>query len=66
MGGGENIQFHEPVYDGDTLTAVRVLASIEQKHGRSGPFVLITMRTTYLRQDGTLVAEAVTSTIARP
>jgi hydroxyacyl-ACP dehydratase HTD2-like protein with hotdog domain len=66
MGGGESIQFQEPVYDGDTLTAVRVFESIEEKHGRSGPFVLVTMRTTYIRQDGTIVAEAVTSTIARP
>jgi acyl dehydratase len=66
MGGGESIQFHEPVYDGDTLTSVRVFENIEEKHGRSGPFVLMTMRTTYIRQDGAIVAEAVTSTIARP
>ena len=66
MGGGESIQFHEPVYDGDMLTSVRVFENIEEKHGRSGPFVLVTTRTTYIRQDGTIVAEAVTSTIARP
>ena len=66
MGGGETILFHEPVYDGDTLTTVRVFENIEEKHGRSGPFVLVTMRTTYIRQDGITVAEAVTSTIARP
>ena len=66
MGGGESIQFHEPVYDGDMLTSVRVIENIEEKHGRSGPFVLVTTRTTYIRQDGTTVAEAVTSTIARP
>jgi acyl dehydratase len=66
MGGGERIKFHEPVYDGDMLTSVRVIENIEEKHGRSGPFVLVTTRTTYIRQDGTTVAEAVTSTIARP
>ena len=66
MGGGESIKFHEPVYDGDMLTSVRVIENIEEKHGRSGPFVLVTTRTTYIRQDGTTVAEAVTSTIARP
>src|ERR1700743_834029 len=66
MGGGESIQFHQPVYDGDTLHAVRGLAHLEQKPARSGPFVLVTTRTTYVRQDGTTVAEAVTSTIARP
>ena len=66
MGGGDSIRFYEPVYDGDVLTSVRVLDSIEEKHGRSGPFVLVTTRTTYIRQDGTTVAEAMTSTIARP
>jgi hydroxyacyl-ACP dehydratase HTD2-like protein with hotdog domain len=66
MGGGESFQFHEPVYDGDELTSVRLIENIEQKHGRSGPFVLVTTRTTYTRQDGTTVAETVTSTIARP
>jgi acyl dehydratase len=64
--GGESFRFYEPVYDGDTLTSVRVVENIEEKHGRSGPFVLVTMRTTYIRQDGTTVAETVTSTIARP
>ena len=43
-----------------------LIENIEEKHGRSGPFVLVTMRTTYIRQDGTTVAEAVTATIARP
>ena len=66
MGGGESFQFHQPVYDGDVLTSVRVIENIEEKHGRSGPFVLVTSRTTYTRQDGTTVAEAVTRTIARP
>jgi acyl dehydratase len=66
MGGGESIRFHQPVYDGDVLTSVRVIENIEEKHGRSGPFVLVTSRTTYTRQDGTTVAEAVTRTIARP
>jgi acyl dehydratase len=66
MAGGENITFHHPVYDGDVLTSVRVIENIEEKHGRSGAFVLVTSRTTYTRQDGTVVAEAVSSMIARP
>jgi hydroxyacyl-ACP dehydratase HTD2-like protein with hotdog domain len=66
MGGGESIKFYEPVYDGDMLTSVRVIENIEEKHGRSGAFVLVTSRTTYTRQDGTVVAEAVSSMIARP
>jgi acyl dehydratase len=66
MAGGENITFRHPVYDGDVLTSVRVIENIEEKNGRSGAFVLVTSRTTYVRQDGTTVAEAVSSMIARP
>jgi acyl dehydratase len=66
MAGGENITFHHPVYDGDVLTSVRVVESIEEKHGRSGAFVLVTSRTTYTRHDGVIVAESVSSMIARP
>jgi acyl dehydratase len=66
MAGGENITFHQPVYDGDVLTSVRVVEKIEEKHGRSGAFVLVTSRTSYVNQDGVTVAEAVSSMIARP
>jgi hydroxyacyl-ACP dehydratase HTD2-like protein with hotdog domain len=66
MAGGENITFHHPVYDGDELTSVRVIEKIEEKHGRSGDFVLVTSRTSYVNQDGVTVAEAVGSMIARP
>jgi acyl dehydratase len=66
MAGGESTTFHEPVYDGDEITSVRTVSSIEEKHGRSGAFVVITSATRYQRQDGTLVAEATTTTIARP
>jgi acyl dehydratase len=66
MAGGESITFHGPVYDGDVLTSVRVIEKIEQKHGRSGDFVLVTSRTSYVNQDGVTVAETVSSMIARP
>jgi acyl dehydratase len=66
MAGGENVTFHEPIYDGDVITAVRVLEKMEQKSGRSGSFVLSTSRTSYTRADGTLVAEATMTTIYRP
>jgi acyl dehydratase len=66
MAGGENVTFHQPIYDGDVITAVRVLEKMEQKSGRSGSFVLSTSRTTYTRADGELVAEATMTTIYRP
>lgn len=66
MAGGEDWQFHAPLYDEDVITASRRLRSIEEKHGRSGRFVLVTWLTTYRNQDDVVVAEASSSMIARP
>ena len=66
MAAGDSITFLEPVYPGDEITAVRVLAGLEEKSGRSGRFVLMRFSTTYRRGDGTLVAEISGSSIARP
>ena len=66
MAGGEDITFYEPIYDGDVIKAVRTVTDIQEKHGRSGAFVLVTSTTTYTRQDGTVVAENKASMIARP
>jgi acyl dehydratase len=66
MAGGEDTRFFEPVYDADVITSVRSVVSVEQKQGRSGAFVVITSRVTYTRGDGTVVAEATMTTIARP
>jgi acyl dehydratase len=66
MAGGESTTFHEPVYDGDEITSVRTVSSLEEKHGRSGAFVLTTTTTDYRQQDGRLVSEATMTTIARP
>ena len=66
MAAGDSITFLEPVYPGDEITAVRVLAGLEEKSGRSGRFVLMRFSTTYRRSDGTVVAEIAGSSIARP
>lgn len=66
MAAGEDTTFNAPVYDGDLITSVRILTGLEQKQGRSGPFVLITSLISYTRADGTVVAEATMTTIARP
>lgn len=66
MAGGESTSFHLPCYHRDALTMVRTIDSVVQKQGRSGPFVLVTWRTTYTNQHDALVAEATTSMIARP
>lgn len=66
MAGGEDFTFHAPAYHGDEATAVRTVAAIEEKQGRSGRFVLVTWSTRYTNQDDDLLAEATTSLIARP
>ena len=66
MAGGDEYSFHEPVYDGDVITSERRLVGLEPKVGRSGPFVLMRMHTTFIRGDGVLVGEVAGSLIARP
>lgn len=66
MAAGDGITFLEPIYSGDEITAVRVLAGLDEKSGRSGRFVLIRFSTTYSRGDGAVVAQIAGSSIARP
>ena len=39
MAGGLKIEYHQPVYPGDWLTATRTLTDIYDKQGRSGPLI---------------------------
>jgi len=65
MFGGEDWEFLEPVFAGDTITSETRLKSLEEKEGSSGPFVLQMTETTYRNQDGQTVARAVGRSIAR-
>jgi acyl dehydratase len=65
MAGGEEYEFLEPIYPGDTISATTRIQNIEEKSGRSGGFVLVTRETVYTNQDGVLVARARFSMIAR-
>jgi hypothetical protein len=56
--------FYAPCYDGDSVSAARVLAGVEQKRGRrSGDFVLVTTQTSFTSGAGVLLAEAVLTSI---
>lgn len=66
MAGGESTTFHLPAYHRDEIEIVRTLDSIVEKEGRSGRFVLVTLRSEYRNEERALVAEATTSIIARP
>jgi acyl dehydratase len=65
MFGGEEWEFLEPVYAGDTITGETRLKSLEEKTGGSGPFVLQMTETVYRNQDGQVVARAAGRSIAR-
>lgn len=54
--GGEEWEYRAPVYAGDTISAETRLASLEEKTGGSGPFVLMTTETTYTNQAGEIIA----------
>lgn len=66
MAGGDSWEFFAPAYAGDTVTGVRRIETVEQKQGRSGPFVLVTASTTYYNQDGEVLARATDTLLARP
>lgn len=65
MFGGEDWEYFEPVYAGDTITSETRLKALDEKSGGSGPFVLQMTETTYTNQDGQVVAKAVGRSIAR-
>lgn len=56
MFGGEEWEFRHPVLVGDTVTAQRRLGAVEEKEGRSGPFVLLHYETTFTNQRDEVVA----------
>lgn len=65
MFGGEEWEFLQPVYAGDTITSETRLRSLEEKSGSSGPFVLQMTETAYTNQHGDVVARAFGRSIAR-
>src|SRR4051794_38620329 len=65
MFGGEEWEFHKAVLVGDTVPAQRRLGAVEEKEGRSGPFVLIHYETTFTNQHGDVVAVSRLVGIAR-
>lgn len=65
MFGGEEWEFHRPVLIGDAITAQRRLGAVEEKTGRTGPFVLLHYETTFTNQRDEVVAVSRLVGIAR-
>jgi acyl dehydratase len=66
MAGGEAYEFLAPAYDGDEVTGVRVVESVTEKQGRTGPFLAIVSRTTFTGRDGTVFLHLTDTVLARP
>lgn len=47
LNGGNDVTIYELARVGDRITATSTIADIQEKHGRSGPFVLVVVETLY-------------------
>lgn len=56
LNGGTDLVYFGGVCAGDVLTAMHRIKDIQERPGRSGPMVFITLETEYKNQDGHLVA----------
>lgn len=65
MAAGESMEFHRPAYDGEEISMVQVLESVEEKVGRSGRFVLCTWAATYRDRNHELLCTSRLTMVAR-
>jgi acyl dehydratase len=65
MAAAEETEFLMTLYPGDYVSSTRRLVGLEQKHGRSGEFTLITIEILYANEGQEPVARSVASIIAR-
>jgi len=65
LDGGSEYEFFIPIRAGDTLTSYAKVADITLRGGRTGNFVMITLETTYLNQNGDVVAKARSNLLGR-
>ncbi len=64
LDGGVDYEFFLPIRAGDILTSHGKFADFREREGRTGKMLFITMETTYLNQNGDLVAKARSTLIA--
>jgi len=65
LDGGVDYEFMLPVRAGDTLTSWSRLADITEREGRAGKMIFTTVETTYINQNGDVVAKARQTLISR-
>ena len=52
MAGGREIEYFRPIRPGDVLTGTRSLVEIEEKQGKSGPLIFVTLQIRVTNQAG--------------
>jgi len=65
LDGGIEYEFLVPMGAGDVLTATTKVADIVEKEGKSGKFMLATIETTFVNQNGDVAVRALASFINR-
>lgn len=65
LDGGISYEFYHPVRAGDTLVASPKVKDVTAKEGRTGTMMICQFETTYLNQNGDLVAKATQNLIGR-
>lgn len=65
LDGGMSYEFYQPLRAGDTLIASTKVTDITEKQGKSGTMIVTNFETSYLNQNGDLVAKARQTMIAR-
>lgn len=62
---GQDYEFLEPIYIGDTITAKAKVRDVYAKTGRTGTMVFTARETAYYNQEGRLVARTESSMVRR-
>jgi acyl dehydratase len=65
LDGGQEFDFIHPVYAGDILASVQEVISIIEREGKSGIMLVSVVETSYINQNGTLVAKVRQTVIHR-
>lgn len=65
LDGGIEYEFFVPIRAGDTLTSYGKVADITERAGKTGNMLIVTQETTYINQNGDIVAKASSMLIGR-
>jgi acyl dehydratase len=65
LNGGNEYEYYQPIYAGDTITLTAKYADVSERSGRTGRMVFVITEITYKNQHGELVAKGRNTGIMR-